>query len=105
MTIEEDLTATLSQLHDAVFLSIDLPWAEGTARLRFRLAHKAVCLAISGVSRVELSRQFPWGRSECVNEVRVAAEPPDAGVKMDLEMQSGDRILISGSAILAERSD
>jgi hypothetical protein len=99
----DELNETVARLHDAVLLSIDVLWAQGIARLRFRSAAGSVCLVITQVTFVECPRRLPWGRSECVNEVRVAPDPSGAGVRATVEMQSGDSLLIDGTAIVVER--
>ena len=88
--------------HDGVLLGLDLRWAEGTAHMRIRTATGAKHLVIRDVKQIECSREFPWGRSVCINELRIIDTAPGE-IRLEVEMQSGDVLRIRGSS--AEEQD
>jgi hypothetical protein len=101
----DEMDAAVARLHDSVLLSIEVFWPQGIARLRFRSAAGGVSFSIAQFTFVECPRRLPWGSSECVNEVRVVADPSGSGVKVTVEMQSGDSVLVAGAGIVVERED
>jgi hypothetical protein len=97
----EELNAQLGRLHDAVLLRIDMEWAEGTVTLDVRTANGLKQLIVGGVTRLLCPREYPWGRSVCINEVRFGSPPPNGALLLEIEMQSGDVLTVCGSEIVA----
>jgi len=84
-----------SELHDSTFMGITLIWDTGVVECTFRLGDghdKLLRLTTECAQQVSCSRVFPWGRSVSVNEV-VVEHLPD-GLKVTIEMQSGDEICL-----------
>ncbi len=103
-TTLEEINALVGKRHDAVLLSIDMLWAEGTVTLGFRTASGPKQIVVEEVTRLECPREYPWGRSVCINEVRLGSSPPGGGFRVEMEMQSGDVLVIHGSSVRAEQS-
>jgi len=101
MTLEE-VNARIGGLHDAVLLSIDMQWAEGTVTLGVRTANGPKRLVVKQVTRLVCPREYPWGRSVSINEVRLGETPAGTSFQLEIEMQSGDVLAIRGSEIGVE---
>jgi hypothetical protein len=81
-------------IHDATLKEIQIEWAEGTCTLNIDThSGTASSLVFQGVTRISVSRDFPWGRSVSVN----AARQTEAG-RYDIEMQSGDTVSVCASS-------
>lgn len=80
-------------LHDMSRIRVTLEWNEGlcTAEIRGPVRPHAAGATIrwSGVTAVELPREFPWGPSESILE---ASGPIDG--RFELLMQSGDSVIV-----------
>jgi hypothetical protein len=84
---------TLSQLHDATLLGLELNWPNGELRLNFSVEVAeitSVRLLATGVRLLNCPRQYPWGRSVSVNSI--LADRSDKEVVLVIKMQSGDDI-------------
>ena len=101
----DELMVKVGSLHDAVLVGIDMRWAEGTATVGVRTASETRRIVVEKLTRLECPREYPWGRSVCINEVRFGASEPHASFRMELEMQSGDVLVICGSALTVEDVD
>ncbi len=85
-----DLSAT--SFHDATLLGLHLDWDSRTLRIDFRGApsrSEPFSITIAGVTQLIVPAEYPWGRSVSVNEVRTLE-----GGRMEMEMQSGDTIVV-----------
>ena len=100
MRTDEELMAHLKTLHDAVLLSVDLKWADGTVTLDMRTATGPEQIVVRGVTRLVCPREYPWGRSVSVNEIRLEVARAAARFQIEIEMQSGDVLVVCGSAIV-----
>ena len=91
MAITKD---ALIRLHDATFASVHIDWADGSAELRL-LVHKGkpVVLRAEGLKLINVPKREPWGPSVSVNEIR-GPIPADDGLRMEIELQSGDTVAI-----------
>ncbi len=78
-------------LHDATLESVEVLWEEARCRVFLKLAAGRYLLEFRGVTRVEIPREAPWGRSASVNAVSVH------GVVAAIQMQSGDTIEVSAN--------
>lgn len=97
--IPNDLT--WEQLHDAALVDLEYRWEDGRITVRLRTGHSSfreVRIVASGGRRMECPRLSPWGPSVSVNEVRgpVALRDED-GSRLELEMQSGDVIVLEAA--------
>ena len=100
----EELNAEFGCLHDVVLLNIDMRWAEGTVTLGVRTASGQKRITVRQVSRLVCPREYPWGRSVSINEVRLGSPPSSAAVQMELEMQSGDVIEVYAAVVKLKES-
>ncbi len=82
----EELNAQIGSLHDAVLLGIDMRWAEGTVTAGVRSASGPKRIIVEQVTRLECPREYPWGRSACINEVRFGSSPSNAPFRLEIEM-------------------
>jgi hypothetical protein len=57
-----------------------------------------VRIVVDGAKRLECSRELPWGPSVCINEVRLSSVQSNATVRLEVEMQSGDVLVVVGSS-------
>ncbi|MBI2395372.1 MAG: hypothetical protein HYV09_37730 [Deltaproteobacteria bacterium] len=88
-------------LHDATLESLELHWSSGEAVMRIRTgdaAHPQRVIVASGVLRLRCDRQLPWGASASINVVRGPTAAGDGASVLEIEMQSGDVILIETGA-------
>jgi hypothetical protein len=83
----------LKDLHDATLLNLEVDWDEGDLRCKLDVSIgeiTRVSLLARGLTFLKCPRQFPWGPSVSVNYVRV--DQVDPGLRLVIEMQSGDVI-------------
>jgi hypothetical protein len=81
----------LPNLHDAILESVSVDFQSGTAELRVVLVGGGVIqLACKPFRRVAIDRDQPWGPSGFIMGVTGGNE------RLDIEMQSGDHVLIYG---------
>jgi len=91
----------LASLHDATLVRVVVEWGEGVGLV---VAKRSVAnggeavLRVTGVRRIECPRHLPWGPSSSINEVRYSTN--DAGVRLEVEVQSGDVIVIEGKKLV-----
>lgn len=82
-------------LHDATLERVELVWASGEALVHLRADTGAVLVRARRTKRVECSRLEPWGSSVSVDDVRGPVSSPDgSGQRLELEMQSGDLLML-----------
>jgi hypothetical protein len=88
-------------LHDSVLEKGELSWEQGDTQLVLRYHAEGTSrigrLTCHGTAKLLCPREFPWGPSRSVNEVREARE--QELVRLEVEMQSGDVIVVLGSSI------
>ncbi len=88
-------------LHDAQIKSLDYFWKRKKVSMVLSIFNKQknlieeVELNLCSVTKFSASLEEPWGPSWCVNSVKVV-EIKTGMQKIEIETQSGDRILISG---------
>lgn len=92
--------------HDATLLTASVAWETGTTVLTFKLCSETeqkVSLVIRETAFFEWPRRFPWGKSVSVNGMKVTAANGDNGQRqVEIEMQSGDTILVIGKEVLED---
>ncbi len=96
------LETELARLHDAVLLTVEVNWADGTIILQTSAAHGSWIIVISGATYVQIPRNQPWGPSVCINAIRLQL-PKQTLQRIELEMQSGDVISIEGETLSVEQ--
>ena len=93
-----------SMLHDAVLERLELAWESGTTMIvvRYQGARDGRTGAIkcTGTRCVHCPRDFPWGPSVAINEVRVNAS--QESTRVEIEVQSGDTLVVVASAVIFE---
>lgn len=93
------------QLHDATLKTITVSWQDSLVRLEFITSdgpNHVVSIAAIGVSKVIIPHEKPWGDSVSVNEIRLLQSPTKEGIQLEIEMQSGDTILIEAIQLQAK---
>ena len=68
----------------------------GMCAVNLRTSSGIAQIQIHGLTTLNCPRQMPWGPSECVNEVRL--KDLASGIMVEIEMQSGDIVQISGAS-------
>ncbi|NNL13891.1 MAG: hypothetical protein HKO82_09420 [Acidimicrobiia bacterium] len=94
----------IPDLHDATLTSIEVDWVEKLATFTFRLAQDTVTVVVSSCSRLVLPRDEPWGSSSSVNGIELV-EGADGPVRMSVEMQSGDLLVVEGASVEWESAE
>jgi hypothetical protein len=97
-----DLQTEDLKLHDATLEKLALDWRAGCAEVLLHAATGVVTLRASGVTKLACPRLHPWGPSSSVNEVR-GPLARDGRMVLELEMQSGDVIVIEAERFGVER--
>lgn len=91
-----------SGLHDGTLDCISLDWGTGFVRLAIRLeSYQVDSVEIHAIETRNLlcPRREEWGRSRFINDVRGPNAIPGGGVRLQVEMQSGDVIEIEAKEI------
>jgi hypothetical protein len=83
--------------HDAVFEGMRIDRREAEAVLTLRTHEGPHALLIRGITEVRLSRRMPWGPSDHINTLAELAT--DGGLRVEIELQSGDSVTIEGVSI------
>lgn len=93
----------LQNLHDAVLREISVKWekrAYAELDLRPNEAYispsRPIVLKCERLTRLACPQQNPWGPSDCVNGATV--KDAVGGARLEIEMQSGDVIVIEGES-------
>ena len=88
-------------MHDWTLLSISLEWENGATVLSFRRnGLQLVSVRAEGVSKLVIPRMNEWGPSVSVNELRGPTKDPPGPQTLEIEMQSGDVIKITGTSFI-----
>ena len=92
-------------LHDATFIDLRADWAAGDVALRFRTATAELTIRGVRATRLDWTRRLPWGESVSVNEVTgPTALPKGSGWRFEVEMQTGDTLILEAAEITEERA-
>ena len=92
--------------HDATLRNATLDWESGTTTMTFALCAdpaRETTVTMRETTALKCERQFPWGKSVSVNCLDV--QKLDSGYRLDLEMQSGDKIVIIGKDVSENAAD
>ncbi len=91
------------QLHDATLLRLECHWEDGHTTVLLRTGDtlsSETRIVATRARRIECPRLQPWGPSVSVNEVRGPVPlPHQQGSRLEIEMQSGDVIVLEAEEI------
>ena len=90
-------------LHDATLLSLSFDWSKSELRCLVRPVSptpKTVCIVFSNVQLVKIPAGHPWGMSASINSS--TRRKVDAGIAIEIEMQSGDVIEVLAAKVGVE---
>ena len=99
------------RLHDTVLLNAVLNWEAGEVKLGVGAwliqGHRKVNAVIraTGLTLFHLPREHPWGRSFYINHVRGPVSLSNERLRMEIEMQSGDVIVVEAGEFQLEVED
>lgn len=88
---------SLRALHDASLTSIELEWSTGEVAIRMLtggVSGGTAVIRATGVQMMECPRDAPWGFSASINEVRFRESVDLDTHVLELEMQSGDTVVV-----------
>jgi hypothetical protein len=89
-------------LHDATLLALRVDWATATLRIELRTGDQTAPrndIIATGLRNLICDREQPWGPSSSVNEVRGPVELGDGSHRLEVELQSGDVIVVEAGRI------
>jgi hypothetical protein len=85
-------------LHDATLLRIEVDWASSSVVMYIRTGTVGeLRLEVAGASHLEVPHHNPWGPSVSINEVRGPSGLPGGPQRLEIEMQSGDVLVVEGA--------
>ncbi len=92
--------SAVPNLHDAIFLRAVLLWGKAAdATVVFRVfGPRFLVLKASGVTNLICPHENPWGPSVHVNEIRGPLSPRQGVERIEVEVQSGDTIVIEAAS-------
>ena len=96
---------SFDKLHDATLTKILLDWPRRVAEVHLRTPTAPSRLAViiaSGLEQFTVPRFAPWGESSSINSTRIEVSADQRSRKLEIEMQSGDMILIDAADIRLE---
>jgi hypothetical protein len=96
-----------ADLHDATLDGISLEWRTGLVRIAIRLeSHEITHVELHALETRHLAcpRREDWGKSTYINEVRGPHPVDGGGVRLEIEMQSGDVIEVEAREVLERRT-
>lgn len=96
------LDAQLGLLHDATLVALQLDWTSGVVILSIRTATGDVRLVVASSVGVRCPRECPWGPSASIGSARVVAEAKGGVMRLEIEMQSGDLLVVRGATVTCE---
>jgi len=79
---------SIHDLHDATLKAVKFDWESGELTLKVRTHKGDATFCFQDVIQLEIPRRHSWGPSTSINEV------VDSIDRCEIEMQSGDTILI-----------
>lgn len=86
-------------LHDWALEELSLDWKSGELILKVSGYERINRIMCQGLRHLDMPRENPWGPSVFINECR-GPMSVDGEAKLEIEMQSGDVIVISAAKIL-----
>jgi hypothetical protein len=86
-------------LHDWIFVSFDLNWVIGEARIIVRdPTSRNLCITAGSVRAIRMSRMFDWGPSSSILSFRQSKSEGEV-VLARMDIQSGDFLEIECSSV------
>ena len=83
------------RLHDATLKTITVTWKDGTVQVDLITGFApVVSIYVEGVMQLIVPHEAPWGPSVSVNDIRMIHSLGQGRQRLEIEMQSGDTILI-----------
>ncbi|MBK9579205.1 MAG: hypothetical protein IPO40_19215 [Fibrobacteres bacterium] len=80
-------------MHDWTMIGMEFGWREGVMKLHFLdRTSQMVEVVCSDVSEFQMSRRLDWGESVSVNRVEMVEAK--GSMKLRIEIQSGDQIIL-----------
>ena len=92
-----------SSFHDAVLVSLTATWRSGDVRIHLQLCEQPsrhVVVVGREVSLLHCPREHPWGESVHVNLIDPPAPTPAGRLRLNIEMQTGDRIEVEAASFM-----
>lgn len=98
---------SLADLHDAIFVGLELKWEEGCLDLMFvpcddNEEEYPIKISAHRFKSLVCPRNYPWGRSFYVSSIQLQRQPKD--VTLTIEMQSGDEIQVKAEEVVLPNS-
>ncbi len=93
-------------LHDAILDRIEVSWGQGLIHLHIRVGGSndgSFCIKAEEALYLECPRRQPWGDSISINEVKELHGNGSATKRLEIEMQSGDLIIVEASIFRIQR--
>jgi hypothetical protein len=90
--------------HDAFLRDVQLDWEHGLLTIRFGFEEWDLALTATGVRKLQIRRDEPWGPSSYVNETHGPVQISGGLMTFSIEMQSGDAIELTAVDIRFERT-
>jgi hypothetical protein len=88
-------------LHDATLLDATLHWdKQALVEVRFEEhGPRIVTLKVREVRLLQCPHENPWGASVSVNDVRGPVGVDGGFLRIEIEMQSGDTVVVEGKEV------
>lgn len=87
-------------MHDWILLSIVVEWRKGDVTISFdTYEFGVVALIAQGLVSLSIPKHDSWGESESVNKVIGPAQLNNGNYQVELEIQSGDTIVLEAAQI------
>jgi hypothetical protein len=81
-------------------MGLHVDWEAGTATVEFDPVDlEPVTLQASGLRLLRVPRENPWGPSASVNTAELRTSEDGRGLRLWIEMQSGDEIELDADAV------
>lgn len=91
-----------NQLHDATLLGLELCWESGDASLKVRSVSQLITkIGLRATTLLECPRRFSWGPSVSINRVRGPTRTEDGPLRLEIEMQTGDVLVLEAAEFFA----
>ena len=88
--------------HDATLKILRIDWTTHIVEIEFILCSEEslpVCMTVTKVRKLCCPYEAPWGDSSSVNTIKVI-KLTECGVRLEIEMQSGDTISLEGKEMI-----
>lgn len=83
------------RLHDATLNTITVIWKNGTVRLDLITGFAPVVfIFVEELMQLIVPHVTPWGPSNSINDIHMIPTIEQEGQRLEIEMQSGDTIVI-----------